>query len=97
MKSVDEIKKILLEHKNDMERKYNVKELGIFGSYVRGEQKEDSDLDVLVDFSKPIGFFKFIELEEYFENLLNVKVEMVSRGALKPYIGKYILDELELI
>ncbi|MFV1950992.1 MAG: nucleotidyltransferase family protein [Nitrospinota bacterium] len=97
MKSLEEIKIIIARHKKSVEKEYHVKEIGIFGSYVRGEQDVDSDIDILVEFKDAIGFFKFIDLEEYFESILKLKVDLVSRGALKPIIGKYILDEVEMI
>ena len=93
-KSIEEIKKIIQQHKKEMKEKYGVKEIGIFGSLVRGEMKEESDVDILVEFEKPIGFFKFLELEEYLSNLIGRKVDLVSKKALKPHIGKYILEEV---
>jgi len=93
-KSFDKIRKILKEHKKELMEKYGVKEIGIFGSYVRGEANQDSDVDILVEFEKPIGFFKFLELEEYLSNLIGIKVDPVSKKALKPHIGKYILEEV---
>ena len=93
-KSFDKIRKILKEHKKELMEQYGVKEIGIFGSYVRGEANQDSDVDILVEFEKPIGFFKFLELEEYLSNLIGIKVDLVSKKALKPHIGKYILEEV---
>ena len=63
-KSLDEIKEIIRKHKKELREKYNAKEIGIFGSIVRGEAKEGSDVDILVEFEKLMGFFKFLELEE---------------------------------
>ena len=77
----------------ELEEKYKVKEIGVFGSYVRGEQKKRSDIDILVEFKEPIGLFEFMDLEEFLKNLLGVKVDLVSKKALKPIIGKYILRE----
>ena len=94
MKKLKEIKKILEEHKSIIEKQFKVKEIGIFGSYVRGEQKDKSDMDILVEFFEPVGFFTFLDLEEYFTELLGVKVDLVSKKALKPRIGKYILQEM---
>lgn len=93
-KSLSEIKEIIAKHKDELKKKYHVKEIGIFGSLVRGEAKEDSDVDILVEFEKPIGLFKFLELEEYLSNLIGKKVDLVSKKALKPHIGKYILKEV---
>ncbi|MHA1370653.1 MAG: nucleotidyltransferase family protein [Promethearchaeota archaeon] len=96
-KSLDEIKEIIKKHKKTLKEKYHIKEIGIFGSFVRGEAKEDSDVDILVEFEKPIGFFKFLQLEEYLSDLIGKKVDLVSKKALKPHIGKYILEEVVII
>ena len=96
-KSFNEIKEIIKKHKKEIKEKYGVKEIGIFGSFVRGEAKEDSDVDILVEFEKPIGFFKFLELEEYLSNLIGRKVDLVSKKALKPHIGKHILEEVIIL
>jgi len=93
-KKVDQIIMKLRETKPVLKEKYKVKTLGVFGSYVRGEQKEGSDLDILVEFQEPVGLFKFMELEEFLGNNTGVKVDLVSRKALKPRIGKYILEEV---
>jgi predicted nucleotidyltransferase len=95
MKKIEEIKDTLKKHKEELRKNFKVKEIGIFGSYVRGEQKKrGSDIDILVDFEEPIGFFKFMDLEEYLSNLLGTKVDLISKKALKPRIGKYILKEV---
>ncbi len=93
MKTVDEIRDILAQHKKELADRYKVKEIGIFGSYIRGEQKKDSDLDILVEFKEPIGLFEFMDLEEHLGSLLETKVDLVSKKALKPHIGEYILRE----
>jgi predicted nucleotidyltransferase len=71
-----------------------VKEIGIFNSYVRGEQQDKSDLDTLVDFEETIGLFKFVALERYLSQLIGVKVDLVMKSTLKPRIGKRIMDEV---
>lgn len=70
-----------------------MKTIGVFGSYVRGEQKSTSDLDVLVDFSETISLFRYIELEDFLSQQLGVKVDLVMRDALKPRIKDSILKE----
>lgn len=92
--NIDEIKQILLENKDNLRYNYKVKDIGIFGSFVRNEQKNSSDLDILVEFEGPIGLFKFMDLEDHLKSLLGVKVDLVSKKALKPYIGKHILEEI---
>ena len=79
--------------KPEVADKFKVKTIGIFGSYVRGEQKENSDADVLVDFYEPISLFKFVELEDFLSQRLGVKVDLVMRDSLKPRIKDSILNE----
>jgi predicted nucleotidyltransferase len=76
-----------------LKEKYCVKRLGIFGSVVRNQQKKGSDVDVLVEFSSPIGFFDFIRLENFLAKTLDQKVDLVSKKALKPAIRDEILRE----
>jgi len=95
--SLDEIKRVLRDYKSVLEKKYHVHTLGIFGSYIHNEQAGDSDLDILVDFSSPISLFEFIDMEEELSELLHIKVDLVSRNALKPFIGRRILSEVQLV
>ncbi len=98
-KSVDEIKRILKKHERELEEKYGVREIGVFGSYVRGEQEKGSDIDILVEFypDAEMDLIKFVELEEYLSDLLGIKVDLVMKSALKPRIGKRILKEVVYI
>ncbi|MFN0112865.1 MAG: nucleotidyltransferase family protein [Blastocatellia bacterium] len=73
--------------------RYFVNTLEVFGSYVRQEQREESDLDLLVTFSQTPGLLKFIELENHLSDLLGVKVDLVMKDALKPSIGKRVIKE----
>jgi uncharacterized protein len=97
MKTIAEIEKTLRDHKDFLSSRYHVNTIGIFGSYVRHEPTELSDLDVLVEFSQPVGLFEFMDLEEYLEQLTGIKVDLVSRKGLKPFIGKQILNEVMYI
>lgn len=81
----------------ELKEKYHVSYLGVFGSYVRGEQKAESDLDVLVEFSKTPTIFKFVNLENHLSEALGVKVDLVMKDALKPNLGKHILSEVETV
>ena len=94
MTSLEELKKRLAERKEELRQEFGVEEIGLFGSWVRGEARQGSDVDLLVDFDKPIDLFRFQELEEYLSQILNLRVDLVSRKALKPHIGKHILDEV---
>lgn len=85
--------KLIRQHLPELSKKYNISYLGIFGSYVRGEQKEDSDLDILVEFSEIPDLFEFIGLKQDLSDLLKVNVDLVMKSALKPRIGKRILEQ----
>lgn len=92
---VEQFARILREHGDDLRRRYGVKTLGIFGSYARGEQRRHSDLDILVEFDdRIITLFDIVNLEEELSRLLSVKVDLVEKQALKPSIGKQILQEV---
>ena len=97
MKNVEAIKRTLFGHKAELREKFKVKNIGVLGSYVRGEQKGSSDVDVLIEFDDPIGLFEFMKLENYLSDLLGVKVDLVSKKALKPHIGERILEEVIMI
>ena len=77
-----------------LRREYQVRKIGIFGSYAREEQTETSDIDLLVEFSKPISFFTLFELEDYLTNKLGVKAEIVTPGALKELIAPIIMKDI---
>ena len=83
-------------HKLELAIQFHVGSIAIFGSYARGEQDEKSDLDVLVEFERPVGFL-FIHLADYLEDLLNVKVDLVTRDAIKPNRWKYIKEDLTYV
>lgn len=96
MKSIQKIKGTLEEHKEELRKKYKVKEIGIFGSYVRGEQKGKSDVDILIEFEEnaQLSLLDLVGLEIELSDLLGIKVDLVERKSLKPYIGQYILSEV---
>ncbi len=97
MLRIETIKEIIEKHRQEISEKYHVSEIGVFGSYSRGDQEDDSDIDILVSFSKPVGFIKFMRLEFYLSELLGKKVDLVTRDALKPHIGKIILRETQYV
>lgn len=94
MRTLEEIKQWLVEHKLLLQEHYKVRELGIFGSYVRQEQTETSDVDVLVEFSETPSLLKFVNLENYLSDNLGVKVDLVHKAGLKSRIGERILAEV---
>jgi predicted nucleotidyltransferase len=99
MKSLREITTTIERVKPLLNAEYGVETIGVFGSYRRGEQTQKSDVDILVTFREDAhpGFFKFLDLEEFLEKELGIKVDLVSKGALKPYIGKHILEEVVMV
>lgn len=94
---LNQLKEKLHQQLPTLAERYHVQSLGIFGSYVRQEQRPDSDLDVLVTFSELPSLLKFIELENYLTDSLGIKVDLVMRDTLKPRIGKRILSEVVAI
>ncbi|RJX30006.1 MAG: nucleotidyltransferase [Desulfarculus sp.] len=94
MPTIAGIKDKLRREKERLRRDFNVGAIGVFGSCARGEAGQDSDIDILVEFAAPIGLFRFMELEDHLGELLGVKVDLVSKKALKPAIGRQILTEI---
>ena len=94
MRRLEEIQEILRQKKPILRERFKVKEIGIFGSYVRGEEKHTSDLDILVELERPVGLIKFVGLQNYLSDELGEKVDLVTKSALKPRIKKNILSEV---
>jgi hypothetical protein len=92
-----EIIEIIKNNKPELESRYGVQRLGLFGSFVRESQKKKSDVDILVAFKRDIDLFEFLDLREFLEKTLGTKVDLVMETALKPNIGKHILAEVEYV
>ena len=93
MKTREEILSLLSENKAELKNRFKVQKLALFGSYARGDQREESDVDILVDVDPSIGL-EFVTLAERIEKLLGLHVEVVSRKAIKPRALKMIEQEL---
>ena len=93
MSGKERILKILEKRKDEIRDKYKVKEMWIFGSFVRGQQKKTSDVDILVDFEEVPDLFDFLELEKYVEKILNVKVDLLRKQAIRRELKQRILNE----
>jgi len=93
MKTLDEIKKILTKHKAGLREKYKVKEIGIFGSFVKGRQKESSDIDILVEFENPVSLLHIVSLENYLSDIIGIKVDVVPKKNIRKELKDSILKE----
>ncbi|MCX6673456.1 MAG: nucleotidyltransferase family protein [Methanothrix sp.] len=94
MKTLQEIESILRDEKPILRHRFKVKEIGIFGSFVRGEQKDTSDLDLLIDFEEPLGLIRYVGLQNYLSDKIGERVDLVTKSGLKPRISGHILKEV---
>ena len=90
---VRRLMRILRDHMPELRRRYGVRSVGVFGSYVRNEQRPDSDLDLLVEFEEVPGLLAYIELQHYLSDLLGVRVDLTNKRTLRPRTGRSILRE----
>jgi len=94
MKTVEEIRQILKEKLGSICSKYNVKALGIFGSYVKGVQKEVSDIDIIVEFGEPVSLLKLVSLENFLTDIVGANVDLVPKEDIRPELKERILSEV---
>ncbi len=91
--SLEDILEVLRDRLPSLREKYGLKSLAVFGSFVKGGQRKGSDVDILVEFERAPTLFGFVDLEEELSHLVGVKVDLVSRKALRGQIGSRILEE----
>ncbi len=96
MKTLKEIEEIIKQHGQELEERFKVKRIGIFGSYARGDQNEDSDIDILVEFREPVGFV-FIHLADFLEEILETKVDLLTVDGIKENRRKFIMEDLTYV
>lgn len=94
MKTLEEIKQILSERKSWLCETYQITELGIFGSYARGEQTQDSDVDVLIEYEQAPTLFAVVNLRDFLRDLIGLPVDVVTKNGLKPRIRDRVLAEV---
>ncbi len=94
MQTLEEIKNRLRNQKPTLMTRYNVTEIGIFGSYVRGTQQPQSDVDILIDFDEYPSLLEFVGLEDELSERLGINVDLVMKSGLKPRLGRRILQEV---
>lgn len=92
---MEEIRAILSQHKEELHARFGVRRLGIFGSYARGENSPVSDVDILVELERPMGW-EIVDLHRYLEELLGLRVDLVTPGALKrkPLLWRSVQEDL---
>jgi len=93
MRDLEDIEKVLRKYKNYLKENFYVKKIGIFGSYTRGEETSKSDVDILVEFSEPLGW-EFFDLKEFLEEILSKKVDLVTENGIRPQMKEKILNEV---
>ena len=93
MKTIEEIKQKIREDQEVYKDQYKVKEFKIFGSYAKGEYRETSDLDILVEFEQPVSLLHMVSLENYLIDSLNVQVDLVPKDNLREELKEQILEE----
>ncbi|MDI6719447.1 MAG: nucleotidyltransferase family protein [Methanomicrobiales archaeon] len=93
MKTLPEIMKIIRDHEDTLRRRYKVKRIGLFGSYVRGETHPGSDVDVIVEFDEVISLLQLVSLENYLSELLGQKVDVVPKDDIRSELKDRILRE----
>jgi predicted nucleotidyltransferase len=93
MKDLSTIKQIIKELKPELEKKFHVSTIGVFGSVVRNDFSENSDVDIIVDFSQPIGI-EFIDLADLLEEKFHEQVDLVSKKGIKPQYFSSIENEI---
>lgn len=91
--SIEEIKNILNKNRDYFTEKYNVSNFLLFGSYAKNLQTAESDIDLLVNFSKPVDMFEFIDLQEYLTEIFNKKIDLGTVNGLKSFVKDSILKE----
>ena len=97
MISKSQILTILKENYEILSKTFNVSKIGLFGSFVKDFETETSDIDILVDFSKPITIFEYIDLEDLLTEKFGRKVDLVSEKGLKPLLKSQILREVVFV
>ena len=97
MKTLNEIRQVLSLQKQSICEIYRITEIGIFGSYARGDETETSDIDILVDYQTAPTLIMLVDLRDYLSQLFGIKVDVVTKNGLKPRIRERVLAEVVYI
>ena len=90
----DVVLQILRQNNNELTNRFGVKTLSLFGSIARNEARSESDVDLLVEFNRPVGYFGLFALQDYLEDLLGCPVDLGTPDSLKPYLRGRIMGNL---
>ena len=90
---LEDIKRTIEAHKELLREKYKVREIGVFGSYVRGEQNKTSDIDIVVEFTEAVSLLDLVEAELYLSEILGTKVDLIPKEDIRPELKDRILEE----
>ncbi len=95
MRDLSTIRRLLAEHKQELQERFHIRRIAIFGSWARGEPSEQSDIDILVEFERPIGW-EIVDVHRYLEELLGMRVDLVTPLALKrkPLLWQSVQEDL---
>ena len=93
MRDIKELKKVIREHRQDLEQRFKVKTIAVFGSYVRNEPKKESDIDILVEFNSPVSLLHIVSLENYLSDILGIKADVVPKKNIRKELRENILKE----
>ena len=91
--NLEEIGNLIRAHQEILAQRYGVAVAGIFGSYVRGEARPESDLDLLVEFLRPVSLLELVGAELYLSEVLGLKVDLVPRRSLRPELREVVLNQ----
>jgi predicted nucleotidyltransferase len=94
MRDAEDIREELAALKPHLQERYPIDDLGVFGSYARGEQQPDSDLDVIVTFEEPVTLFDLVRLEEELTRRLDITVDLVTGDSLKPRVATRVAEDV---
>lgn len=94
MKKIEYIKEVLAKHREELHKLHKVTKIGIFGSYVRGDQKHHSDIDILVELDEPVSLLKLVGLENFLTDILGMKADVVPKKDIRPELKEIILNEV---
>jgi len=97
MLTLREVENKIISTRSNLESEFGLKKIGIFGSFIRNEQTDQSDIDILVEVERPTGYIKFIKFENHLSELLGIKVDLVTEKALKPFMARRIKQEIKYL